>query len=118
MVSIQKLSLFIDGFNFSPVKVGQIHFKNGSTEMTYIMSSNAKGSLAEKSKTPQWHERNSGEKHLLKLLTLVSSKINERFRNMREAFRYIDTDHSQSISINEFAQAIEYFRLKLSFEDI
>ena len=37
---------------------------------------------------------------------------------MREAFRYIDTDHSQSISINEFAQAIEYFRLKLSFEDI
>ena len=37
---------------------------------------------------------------------------------MREAFRYIDTDHSQSISINEFAQAIEYFRLKLSFQDI
>lgn len=118
MVSIQKLSLFIDGFNFSPVKVGQIHFKNGSTEMTYIMSSNEKGSLAEKSKNPQWHERNTDEKHLLKLLTLVSSKINERFRNMREAFRYIDTDHSQSISINEFAQAIEYFRLKLSFEDI
>lgn len=37
---------------------------------------------------------------------------------MREAFRYIDTDHSQSISINEFAQAIEYFRLKISFDDI
>ena len=118
MVSIQKLSIFIDGFNFSPVKVGQIHFKNGSTEMTYIMSSNAKGSLAEADKNPKWHERNTDEKHLLKLLSLVSSKINERFRNMREAFRYIDTDHSQSISINEFAQAIEYFRLKLSFEDI
>lgn len=40
MVSIRKLSMFIDGFNFSPVKVGNIHFKNGSTEMTYIMSSN------------------------------------------------------------------------------
>mmetsp|Transcript_23745 Transcript_23745/g.31784 ORF Transcript_23745/g.31784 Transcript_23745/m.31784 type:complete len:100 (+) Transcript_23745:531-830(+) len=37
---------------------------------------------------------------------------------MREAFRYIDTDHSQSISINEFAQAIDFFRMKLSFEDI
>ena len=37
---------------------------------------------------------------------------------MREAFRYIDTDHSQSISINEFAQAIDFFRLKISFEDI
>lgn len=66
----------------------------------------------------RWHERSDDEKHLLKLLSLVSSKINERFRNMREAFRYIDTDHSQSISINEFAQAMEYFRLKLSFEDI
>ena len=37
---------------------------------------------------------------------------------MREAFRYIDTDHSQSISINEFAQAIDLFRLKISFDDI
>ena len=118
MVSIQKLSLFIDGFNFTPVKVSNIHFKNGSTEMTYIMSSNVKGSLAEGDKTIKWHEKSDGEKHLLKLLSLVSFKINERFRNMREAFRYIDTDHSQSISINEFAQAIEYFRLKLSFEDI
>ena len=94
MVSIKKLSMFIDGFNFSPVKVGNIHFKNVSTEMTYIMSSNTKGSLAEADKTTKWHERSEGEKHLLKLLKLVSSKINERFRNMREAFRYIDTDHS------------------------
>lgn len=37
---------------------------------------------------------------------------------MREAFRYIDTDHSQSISINEFAQALDYLRLKISFDDM
>ena len=49
---------------------------------------------------------------------MVSAKIHERFRNLREAFRYIDTDHSQSISINEFAQAIDFFRMKLSFDDI
>ena len=55
---------------------------------------------------------------MLKLLSLVSFKIYQRFRNLREAFRYIDTDHSQSISINEFAQAIDYFRLKISFDDI
>lgn len=30
----------------------------------------------------------------------------------------MDSDHSQSISINEFAQAIEHMRLKLSFDDI
>ena len=58
------------------------------------------------------------EKRIFKLLTLVSSKISERFRNLREAFRFIDTDHSSSISINEFAQAIDFFRLKLSFDDI
>ena len=51
-------------------------------------------------------------------MSIVSQKINERFRNLREAFRYIDTDHSQSISINEFAQALDFFRLKISFEDV
>lgn len=30
----------------------------------------------------------------------------------------MDTDHTQSISLNEFAQAIDHLRLKLSFDDI
>ena len=30
----------------------------------------------------------------------------------------MDTNHSGSISINEFAQAIEHMRLKISFEDV
>ena len=55
---------------------------------------------------------------MIKLLSLISGKIHERFRNLREAFRYIDTDHSQSISINEFAQAIDYFKMKISFQDM
>ena len=55
---------------------------------------------------------------MIKLLKLVSYKMYERFGTLREAFRYIDTDHSQSISINEFAQAIDFFRLKISFEDV
>lgn len=71
----------------------------------------AQGSVREEQKTDD-------EKHLLKLLELVSNKINERFLNLQHCFRYLDVDHSQSISINEFAQAIEHMRLKLSFEDI
>ena len=83
------------------------------------MTSNTKGNLAKKDPSDkQWQDRSDEEKRLIKLLSLVSFKINERFRNLREAFRYIDTDHSQSISINEFAQAIDFFRLKISFEDI
>lgn len=87
--------------------------------MTHIMTSNTKGSLAAKNPLAiAWQDKSDDEKRLIKLLSLVSFKINERFRNLREAFRYIDTDHSQSISINEFAQAIDFFRLKISFDDI
>ena len=48
MVSIQKLSIFIDSFNFSPVPVHSIRHKNDSNGMTYVMTSNTKGSLAAK----------------------------------------------------------------------
>ena len=102
MVSVQKLSKFIDSFNFYPVNVGHIHFKNNSKEMTYVMTSNKKGELSKPDSNP-WQQKSAEEQRLLKLLNLVSFKINERFRNLREAFRQIDTDHSQSISINEFA---------------
>lgn len=118
MVSVRRLTQFIDSFNFYPVKVNKIHFKNSSSDMTYVMTSNTKGSLAEKGAEKMWQDKNSEEKRLMKLLALVSYKLHERFRNLREAFRYIDTDHSQSISINEFAQAIDIFRLKISFEDV
>ena len=66
-------------------------------------------------------ERNNGKKeeeNLIKLLELVSDKIYERFKNLRCAFRYLDTDHSNNISITEFAQAIEHLRIKISFDDV
>ena len=52
------------------------------------------------------------------LLQLVSAKMSERFKTLKEAFRYLDTDHSMALSLNEFAQAIDHLRLKLSFEDV
>lgn len=62
--------------------------------------------------------KSAEEAHMLKLLSLVSDKIRERFINLQTCFRFLDTNHSQSISINEFAQAIDHMRLKISFEDI
>ena len=118
MVSIQKLSTFIDSFNFAAVKVNKIRSKNASNEMTYVMTSNTKSDLANKDTMPAWQDKSDEEKRLIKLLSLVSYKLYERFGTLREAFRYIDTDHSQSISINEFAQAIDFFRLKISFADV
>ena len=58
------------------------------------------------------------EQRLIKLLTLVGDKLNERFPTFQAAFRFFDADHSQSISMNEFANVIDYLRLKLSFDDI
>ena len=63
-------------------------------------------------------QRSEEEKYIRKLLTVVSDKIRERFDSIQHCFRFLDTNHSQSISINEFAQAIDFMRLKLSFEDI
>jgi Ca2+-binding EF-hand superfamily protein len=38
--------------------------------------------------------------------------------NIQQCFRYLDYDHTQSISLNEFSQAIEHMRLKFSFDDV
>ena len=55
MVSIQKLSMFIDGFNFSPVKIDKILHKNNSIDMTNIMTSNTRSSLAAGQTAMGWH---------------------------------------------------------------
>jgi Ca2+-binding EF-hand superfamily protein len=48
----------------------------------------------------------------------VSDKIRERFVNLKACFRYLDTNHTQSISLNEWAQGMDVMRLRISFEDI
>lgn len=123
VVKIQLLTQFIDLFNYYPVKVNKLRQKNDSNEMTYVMSSGIHGTKNDRGEfvvyqNPEMKTRNVEEAHMLKLLSLVSDKIRERFINLKTCFRFLDTNHSQSISINEFAQAIDHMRLKLSFEDI
>jgi len=45
MVSIQKLSKFIDVFNYYPIYVTNLRKKNDSDELTFVMTSNTRGSL-------------------------------------------------------------------------
>ena len=68
--------------------------------------------------SPKSAEVLAEESRSIKLLTLVGDKLNERFPTFKAAFRFFDADHSQSISMNEFANVIDYLRLKLSFDDI
>jgi Ca2+-binding EF-hand superfamily protein len=108
-------------FNFYPVKVHKVRHKNDSNELTYVMSSGMHGTKNDRGEVTPVHIaqlKSEEEKYLVKLLALVSDKIRERFVNLQNCFRFLDTDHSQSISINEFAQAIDHMRLKISFDDI
>ena len=53
-----------------------------------------------------------------RIFELVSQKIYERFKGPLAAFRFFDTSHNLDLSLNEFAQGIEYLRIKISFEDV
>ena len=77
------------------------------------MSSNTKGSVSY-----DQPEQDSEKQHFTEILRLIWSKIYERFPNINAAFRFFDSDYDQKISFNEFAQGIEYLRVKLSYEDI
>lgn len=46
--------------------------------------------------------KTESQKNLQDLLQLVSDKIRERFPSFQACFRFIDTNHTQSISLNEF----------------
>ena len=62
-------------------------------------------------------EENEKE-HFLKLLELIGHKIVERFPTINAAFRFFDTDYNQEVTFNEFAQGVEYLRVKISYDDI
>lgn len=105
-VRIQLLTQFIDLFNYYPVKVNKLRYKNDSNDVTYIMSSNTHGTKDERGlpvKQADAAEKSAEEKHLLNLLQMVSNKIRERFDSFQHCFRYLDVDHTQSITLNEFA---------------
>jgi Ca2+-binding EF-hand superfamily protein len=84
------------------------------------MNSNTRGTKNERGEVmmPKPEPKTEKERHLYSLLQLVSDKIRERFVNLKACFRYLDTNHTQSISLNEWAQGIDVMRLRISFEDI
>ena len=57
-------------------------------------------------------------KQFKKVLALISFKIYERFKTLLDAFRYFDSDHMLSLTLNEFAQGIEHLRIKVSFDSL
>lgn len=120
-VSIGKLSRFIDFFNYVPVKVNEWHHKNESSEDLALYmgkTTTSSANYAEHYSDAELAEIKKEGNEFKRLLALVSGKIYERFKDIVQAFRYFDTDHQLSLTLNEFAQGIEYLRIKMSFEDV
>lgn len=67
---IQLLTEFIDLFNYYPVQVNKLRYKNDSNELTYIMSSNKRGTLDEGGKRvfEEKESKDAEEVYLKKLL--------------------------------------------------
>lgn len=104
-VSIGKLTNFIDFFNYVPLIISTIRHKNDSSEDLYLyMGRETHVDQSSASMTKEEKEHLEKEKSkLITLLALVSIKIYERFKNILAAFRYFDSDHMLSLTLNEFA---------------
>ena len=83
-------------FNYYPIKVHKVRYKNDSDGLTYVMNSGVRGTKNEFGEYDfsQEQSKTDEEKNMLKLLQVVSDKINERFLNIQQCFRSIDNDHS------------------------
>ena len=77
----------IDSFCFYPVKVPTLRYKNNSSRLEKVISKNDYGIRAKENMTqekltlytPKSAEMMAEESRLIKLLTLVGDKLNERF---------------------------------------
>jgi len=118
-VSIGKLSNFIDFYNYYPFFISSIKKKNDSSEDLYLFMGKPmiKGKDMTQTMTEEEKDKLEFEKRqFMKVLALISDKINERFKNILTAFRNFDSDHGLNLTLNEFAQGIDHLRIKISFD--
>lgn len=102
-------------FNYYPLRVTKFKHKNASNEVDKCLNSGVHGIVNEKG---DYIPPKKTDEYLTKLLAIVSDKINERFQSIKQCFRYLDMNHSQTITINEFARAMDQLRIKISFDDV
>jgi len=82
-ISAIKFMQFIDMFNYYPVQVNKLRYKNDSDHLTRVLTSNTRGTAdtIKVGGTPP-PIKDPEEKHLMKLLALVSNKLYERFATL------------------------------------
>ena len=71
VVVIQKLTQFIDMFNFYPIKVHKVRYKNDSNELTYVMNSGVRGTKNDRGESTITYEsqkKTDEERYMQQLL--------------------------------------------------
>ena len=56
--------------------------------------------------------------HLAKLITLITTKLEEKFPTIAKAFLFFDGNDEQEVNRTKFAKGLEGLRVKLKIEDI
>lgn len=89
---MSKLSSFIDFFNYLPIDNKKD--KNSSKELFYIMTSNKNGGATfNTQELEKVEEKNEEKEHFNTLLSMVWSKLHERFPSINAAFRFFDSNY-------------------------
>jgi len=59
----------------------------------------------------------ASENRLRRNLEFIWTKIDEKFKNLSEAFRYFDLNANNRVSFNEFSKGLETLKVKMTLKD-
>ena len=115
-ISKHKLIDLLDIYHFLPIKIKQD--KNKSENVYFVLNSNTRGGFQTKEEILEKMKQDNDRMHLIKIMTLVAIKIEEKFHSIGKAFLFFDHDGDHKISKTEFYKGIEGLRVKLSKDDV
>jgi len=102
MLNLQKFMDLLDLYTLLPMKKDMVI--NSSENIYQVLSSNTVSGHT-------WKPTDSGGS-LGKMLDLLWIKLDERFKNMADAFRYFDRNYNNRVSFGEFQKALDHMRIK------
>jgi len=66
--------------------------KNKSESLYYVLNSNMRGAFQNKEELLKELKDSNDRKHLMKIMTLIAIKIEEKFSSLSRAFKFFDED--------------------------
>jgi Ca2+-binding EF-hand superfamily protein len=116
MISKSEFTDMIDVFQYVPIFIKRD--KNKSESLYYVLNSNKRGAFESKEELLRNLKDDNDAKHLVKIMTLIAIKIEEKFTGLNKAFLFFDENGDREISKAEFAHSIDKMRIKLNEKDM